>query len=42
MAHSNLVPHSWLQKPVQNIPVNLTGKGPMLAIVVNDEPTGEN
>ena len=39
LAHKNLIPHSWLQKPVLDTPVNFTGKGPMLAILVNGTPT---
>ena len=39
LVNKDLIPQSWTQKPVMEVPVNLTGKGPMLAILVNDQPT---
>ena len=35
MAKKDLIPTSWLCKPSVEVPVNLTGKGPMLAIHIN-------
>ena len=39
LEHKSVIPHSWLKNPVLDTPVNLTGKGPMLAILVNGTPT---
>ena len=35
LAKKDLIPTSWLCKPSVEVPVNLTGKGPMLAIHIN-------
>ena len=39
LVNKDFIPKSWTKKTVMEVPVNLTGKGPMLAILVNDQPT---
>ena len=36
LVNKDLIPQSWTKKLV---PVNFTGKGPTIAILVNDQPT---
>ena len=39
LVNKDLIPKDWTKKTVMEVPVNLTGKSPMLAILVNDQPT---
>ena len=36
LVNKDLIPQHWTQKPVMEVQVNLTGKGPILAILVNE------
>ena len=38
LANKDLIPQYWWSKLVLEVPVNLTGKDPMLSILVNDMP----
>ena len=39
LVNKDFIRQSWTQKTVMEVSVNLTGKGPMLAILVNGTPT---
>ena len=39
LVNKGLILKSWIEKPAMEVPVNLADKGPMLSILVNDQPT---